>query len=145
MFNEKCIVFSLLCMGLFLYRPDIKNNYVLGGVLFSIFVASYVAMAWYDYYFNCDIVPLRRGSASVTGALKPPMHVPEKQSSGASPAPTQARHMLIYAFHLLMISPMLGYIALYQNQINSAVYPLLGALSVFTAGYHGASLISGVH
>ena len=60
--NEKCIVFSLICMGLFLYKPMFENTYLKYLSLFLIFVVAYVAMAWYDYYFNCDIVPLNRGS-----------------------------------------------------------------------------------
>ena len=78
-FNEKCIVYSLICMALFLYKPNITNNYVLAGTLFLIFVVAYIAMAWYDSFFNCDIVPLRRGKYSLTGLFKPPAHAPEKQ------------------------------------------------------------------
>jgi len=32
-FNEKCIVFSILCMSLFLYKPKFKNNYWLYFIL----------------------------------------------------------------------------------------------------------------
>ena len=60
--NEKCIVFSLICMTLFLFKPTFRNQYLLYFTLFIIFVVAYVAMAWYDYYFNCDIVPLKRGT-----------------------------------------------------------------------------------
>jgi len=77
--NEKCIVFSLICMALFLIKPTFKNQYLLYFSLFVIFVVAYVAMAWYDYYFNCDIVPLKRGTRSFTGLFKPPAHAPEKQ------------------------------------------------------------------
>ena len=55
------IIFSMICMALFLYKPNIKNQYVLYGVLFLIFNVAYVAMAWYDYYFNCDLLPLKKG------------------------------------------------------------------------------------
>ena len=103
-FNEKCIVFSLLCMGLFMYQPNIKNNYILGGVLFLIFVMSYLVMAWYDYYFNCDIVPLLRGTHSVTKLLKPPPHAPEKQI-GNNTDDNNKKYLLIYALHLFLIAP----------------------------------------
>uniref|UniRef100_A0A6C0JB74 Uncharacterized protein n=1 Tax=viral metagenome TaxID=1070528 RepID=A0A6C0JB74_9ZZZZ len=143
-FNEKCIVFSLLCMGLFMYQPNIKNNYILGGALFLIFVMSYVAMAWYDYYFNCDIVPLLRGTHSVTKMFKPPPHAPEKQI-GNNTDDNNKKYLLIYALHLFLIAPFLGYIALYQNNVNDMTYPLLGALTLFTTGYHGALMISKIH
>ena len=43
-FNEKCIFFSLINMGLFLYNPAIKNKYIMALSLFIVFVISYVAM-----------------------------------------------------------------------------------------------------
>ncbi len=56
-FNEKCIVFSIIIMALFLYKPNFRNQYFLYFTLFIIFIIAYVAMAWYDYAFNCDIAP----------------------------------------------------------------------------------------
>ncbi len=69
--NIKCIVFSLLIMTIFLYKPNIQNNYIMAFTLFGIFVLAYVAMAWYDYFYDCRILPLKRGEKSVTG-FKPP-------------------------------------------------------------------------
>ena len=106
--NEKCIVFSLICMALFLIKPTFKNQYLLYFSLFVIFVVAYVAMAWYDYYFNCDIVPLKRGTRSFTGLFKPPAHAPEKQEKDKdTKLDNSRRHMLIYAMHILMIAPLL--------------------------------------
>ena len=78
--NIKCIIFSLMIMVIFLYKPEIKNGYILYATLFGIFVASYVAMAWYDYYFDCRILPLKRGERSVTGVLKPPVYMEEQKT-----------------------------------------------------------------
>ena len=102
-FNEKCIVFSILCMMLFLYKPVFKNNYMLYFTLFVIFVVAYVAMAWYDYYFNCDLVSLRRGKYSITGILTPPTSSPEvKDGDAALEKINHDRRMyLIYAIHLI--------------------------------------------
>ena len=145
-FNEKCIVFSLICMALFLYKPNITNNYVLVGVLFLIFTIAYVAMAWYDFFFNCDILPLRRGKYSLTGKLKPPAHEPEKQEDHKdTPLDSKKRQVLIYAMHLLFIAPLLGYVAFKQTKINPITYPLIGTLAVFTASYHGLALMSAQH
>jgi hypothetical protein len=145
-FNEKCIVFSLICMALFLYKPNITNNYVLAGVLFLIFTIAYVAMAWYDYFFNCDILPLRRGKYSLTGTFKPPAHEPEKQEHHKdTPLDSNKRQTLIYAMHLLFIVPLLGYVAFKQTKINPITYPLIGTLAVFTASYHGLALMSSQH
>ena len=145
-FNEKCIVFSLICMALFLYKPNITNNYVLPGVLFLIFTIAYVAMAWYDFFFNCDILPLRKGKYSLTGTLKPPAHEPEKQEDHKdTPLDDKKRQILIYAMHLLFIAPLLGYVAFKQTKINPITYPLIGTLAVFTASYHGLALMSAQH
>ena len=144
--NEKCIVFSLICMALFLIKPTFKNQYLLYFSLFLIFVVAYVAMAWYDYYFNCDIVPLKRGTRSFTGQFKPPAHAPEKQEKDKdTKLDNSRRHMLIYAMHILMIAPLLGYIAIYKNKINPITYPIIGVLALFTAGYHGSAIMLHSH
>ena len=144
--NEKCIVFSLICMALFLIKPTFKNQYLLYFSLFVIFVVAYVAMAWYDYYFNCDIVPLKRGTRSFTGLFKPPAHAPEKQEKDKdTKLDNSRRHMLIYAMHILMIAPLLGYIAIYKNKINPITYPIIGVLALFTAGYHASAIMLHSH
>ncbi len=144
--NEKCIVFSLICMALFLIKPTFKNQYLLYFSLFVIFVVAYVAMAWYDYYFNCDIVPLKRGTRSFTGLFKPPAHAPEKQEKDKdTKLDNSRRHMLIYAMHILMIAPLLGYIAIYKNKINPITYPIIGVLALFTAGYHAGAIMLHSH
>ena len=45
--NEKCIFFSLICMALFLFKPNFHSNITLYFSLFIIFVVAYVAMAWF--------------------------------------------------------------------------------------------------
>ena len=146
-FNEKCIIFSLICMALFLYKPQFQNQYLLYLTLFIIFVVAYVAMAWYDYYFNCNIVPLKRGSGyGLTQLFKPDAHVPEKQKKDKDASlDNKRRHFLIYAMHLALIAPLLGYIAIYRKQINPITYPILGVLALFTAGYHGGMMLITSH
>ena len=144
--NEKCIVFSLICMALFLIKPTFKNQYLLYFSLFVIFVVAYVAMAWYDYYFNCDIVPLKRGTRSFTGQFKPPAHAAEKQEKDKDTSlDNHRRHILIYAMHILLIVPLLGYIAIYKNKINPITYPIIGVLALFTAGYHAGAIMLHSH
>jgi len=145
-FNVKCIIFSMICMALFLYKPDIKNQYILYGTLFVIFTAAYVAMAWYDYYFNCDILPLKKGKYSLQQYIKPPAHKPKKQVEHKDEAvDKKMRRILIYALHILFIVPILAYLALYKTKVRPMVYPLLGVLAVFTLGYHGVGLMTAMH
>lgn len=144
-FNIKCIIFSLIIMALFLYNPKIKNNYVLYGTLFIIFVISYVAMAWYDYFFDCRILPLRKGEKSWQKYIKPQAHEPEKQEDWICEQDKSLKMTLIYISHIIFIVPMLGYIALYRNRVNPMIYPLLGVLAIFTLGYHGIYLLVSSH
>ena len=140
-FNIKCIIFSLIIMGLFLFNPVIKNKLILGLILFIIFVVSYVAMAWYDFYYNCDILPLQRGTKSLTGLLKPNVHS-EKQLNETN---MSRGHMMIYASHIIFIVPLLIYIAYYKGKVNKMTYPILIVLAVFTVIYHGSAMIQGSH
>tara|TARA_B100000795_G_scaffold269766_4_gene260303 strand:- start:129 stop:599 length:471 start_codon:yes stop_codon:yes gene_type:complete len=140
--NEKCIIFSFICMGLFLYKPKFNSNLSLYLTLFIIFVISYVSMAWYDFFFNCDILPLRRGTHSLTSTLKPPAHEEGKQVRDEDTQLDQSRkHILIYILHILFIVPILAYIAIKKKKVNKIIYPLLGVMAVFTAGYHGSALL----
>lgn len=145
--NIKCIVFSLLCMALFLYRPSYKRRWLLYSALFAIFVVSYVALAWYDYAYDCRLQPLQRGTLSLTGLFKPPMHMPAKQKVGSKkhPVETNRRALLVNMSHVLFIAPLLFYLVWKRKKANPMVYPLIFALSVFTLLYHGLSLLYRVH
>ena len=144
--NIKCIVFSLICMMLFLYKPSLKNDFTLYTTLFIIFVISYVAMAWYDYYYDCRINPLKRGGKSFTGMFKPPAHMPEKQiEHKETKKDTQRNNMLIYLSHILFITPILVYLAVYKHNTHPNVYPIVGALAGFTLLYHGGKAVYASH
>ena len=143
--NIKCIIFSLMIMVIFLYKPEIKNGYILYSTLFGIFVVAYVAMAWYDYYFDCRILPLKRGERSLTGKLKPPVYM-EEQKTGKKPRKAINRQaLMIYLSHIIFIVPLLIYIAVYKKKISKMTYPIIGALAVFTLGYHGFELMAKMH
>ena len=144
--NVKCIVFALILMAVFLYKPNFSSNFFLYGTLFIIFVLAYVSMAWYDYYYDCRIDPLKRGQISLTGLFKPEAHIPEKQEQYVEqPIDTSRKHTLIYMSHIIIIVPILAYIVVYQNKVDPFIYPLLGALAVFTLLYHSGALITQSH
>jgi len=141
--NVKCIVFSLLCMMLFLITPpNMNNKLLLATALIAIFAISYVAMAWYDYYYDCRIAPLKRAKYSITGLFKPPVHVPEKQLYSDSDKPTR---IIVYMFHILLVVPILVYMVTMRRKANVMIYPFLGAIAVFTMIYHGIKLIDASH
>ena len=140
-FNIKCIIFALIIMIIFLYSPNIKNSYVLYATLFITFVVSYVAMAWYDYFFDCRTLPLRKSGHSLQKHIKPKAHMPEKQEDWICEKDTSLKYILIYVLHILIIVPLIAYVAIYKKKAHPYIYPLLGVLATFTLGYHGVYLL----
>ena len=143
--NVKCIIFSLLIMTIFLYKPNIKSKLIMGTTLFSIFVIAYVAMAWYDYFYNCNVLPLKRGDKSFTGLFKPPAHSEKQTKKNDSHRENKKGHMIIYLSHIIFIVPLLLYIAYYKKNVNKLTYPILIALGIFTLLYHGGAMLLGSH
>ncbi len=141
--NEKCIFFSLICMALFLFKPNFKSNIMLYLSLFIIFVIAYVSMAWYDYYFDCQTLPLKKGSiGGITAILKPESHNKDKQQTHKETnKDKRIKMILIYWSHILFIVPILAYVAVVRTKANKMIYPLLGVMAVFTAVYHGIHLL----
>ena len=134
--NIKCIIFSLMCMGLFLIKPeDIPVSKEFS--LFILFVLAYVSMAWYDFYYNCQLMPFERGSSdmSITGNLKP-----EEQDSLCE-LEKHRYHTIIYATHIFFIVPLLAYIYKKKGKVSERMYGMLGALVVFTFLYHGYKML----
>ena len=110
--NEKCIFFALIIMILFMYKPDFKSEYTKYVTLAFLFVLAYVSMAWYDSYFDCRTLPLKKGDG-LTGMLKPAAHVPEKQiEHKESKQDIEKKKALIYFGHIVIIVPMLAYVAI---------------------------------
>jgi hypothetical protein len=139
--NIKCIIFSIIIMVIFLMKPEFKSNVVLGITLFTIFVVSYVALAWYDYYYDCKTLPLQRGDKSLTGLFKPEAHS-EKQVDKTN---VKKGHLMIYASHITLIVPLLVYIGYYKHNVNPMTYPILIVLAIFTLVYHSGAIIQGSH
>tara|TARA_Y100000590_G_scaffold450115_1_gene589278 strand:- start:154 stop:627 length:474 start_codon:yes stop_codon:yes gene_type:complete len=143
--NIKCIIFSMICIALFLYKPNIKNQYLLYSILFLIFVIAYVSMAWYDYFYECRILPLRQSEYSWMRLIKPEAHIPEKQLDNKCKKDKNIHTILIYLSHIFLIAPIIAYVAINKKRVNPMIYPLLGVLAFFTLGYHGLGLISKSH
>ena len=102
-------------------------------------------MAWYDYFFDCRVLPLRKGEKSWQKYIKPQPHQSEKQVDWICETDKSRKMILIYVSHIIFIVPTLAYIAIYKNKVNPIIYPLLGVLAIFTLGYHGMYLIFSSH
>lgn len=141
--NIKCIIFSMIIIILFLYCPTFTNAWIKYITLFMIFSVSYVAMAWYDYIFDCRIAPLKKGYASLQQIIKPEAHVPEKQLEDKDTSlDINLNKIMIYLFHILMVVPLLLYIVYYKKKIHPSIYPVVGSLAAFTLAYHGYKMIA---
>lgn len=142
--NIKCIIFSLIIMTLFLYKPNIKNKYILSIVLFLIFALSYISMAWYDYFFDCQNLPFKRASFSITGLFKPPIHSDQQleEKNGTNKDKNNSYKIIIYASHILFIVPFLLYLVYKKGNVTNYYYGILSALLIFTFGYHSIGLFN---
>jgi hypothetical protein len=146
--NPKCILFALVCMGLFLIRPTFQHPVVALAALTVVFWVAYIAMAWYDYYFNCDIAPLRKGEYSLQGWFKPPAHAPSKQSvpTGVPQGAIDASRdqIVIYLLHLVFIVPLIATIAILGRGTPRSAFWLLGATALLTVLYHSYALYAAI-
>jgi hypothetical protein len=144
--NIKCIIFSVMIMMIYTFRPPVLSLLPSLLIYFIIFVISYVALAWYDYYYACSQLPLQRSSIGVTHYLKPPVHEPEKQTEHMfSEKEINKNNTTIYALHLLLIVPLLLYVGIKSKQIPMEAFYLIIVVAVFTSVYHGFRLLSVAH
>jgi hypothetical protein len=144
--NIKCIIFSLIIMIIYTYKPPVLSTVANIIIYFLIFVVSYVALAWYDYYYGCIQLPLQRSKVSLTRFFKPPVYDKEKQEGHMfSQKEMDKNSTVIYAMHLLLIVPLLLYVGIGKNKVDQGVYIIILALAGFTAVYHGFRLISSSH
>ena len=146
--NIKCIIFSIIIMIIYTFRPPILSLVPSLIVYFIIFVISYVALAWYDYYYACSQLPLQksRGGGGFTGYFKPPPHEPTKQIEHTfTQTELDKNNKTLFALHLLLIVPILLYIGIYRNKTPVQAFYLLIVLAGFTAVYHGFRLLSVSH
>ena len=146
--NPKCVLFSLACIALFLIKPSFPGPISAFVSLFVLFWVAYIAMAWYDYYFNCDIVPLRKGTLSLQGKLKPPAYVPEKQNLpvGVSQGKIDEHRdlIVIYLLHILIIVPLIAFIAILGKRAPQSAFWMLGATAAMTLVYHSLGFYTAV-
>jgi hypothetical protein len=145
--NIKCIIFSIIIMIIYTFRPPILSLGPSLLVYFLIFVISYVALAWYDYFYSCEQLPLFKSTGGgLTDYLKPKMHEPEKQKEHLfSQKEIDKNNITIYVLHILIIVPLLLYIGLKAQKTPKEAFYVLLVLSAFTAVYHGFRLLGTAH
>ena len=144
--NIKCIVFSLIIMFIYTFKPAQFSLLPTMFIYFIIFVISYVSLAWYDYYYGCSQLPLQRSKISITSQFKPPVYDAKRQIEHMfSQKEIDKNNTVIYALHLLLIVPFISYIGLKRGKVSENVFNMLLVLAGFTAVYHGFRLLSTAH
>ena len=146
--NIKCIIFSIIIMIIYTFRPPVLSLLPSLTVYFIIFVISYIFLAWYDYFYGCNQLPLFKssGSIKITDNFKPPPHEPEKQKEHLfSKKEIEKNNTSIYALHFLIIVPLLLYIGIKAQKTPIQAFYLLLVLAAFTATYHGVRVLGVVH
>ena len=144
--NIKCIIFSIIIMVIYTIKPPKLTLVPSLSVYFVIFVISYVALAWYDYYYVCSQLPLHKSTTGITDYLKPPAHEPEKQINHLfSQKEMDKNNTMIYILHLLIIVPLLLFIGIKRMHTPKEAFYILIVLAAFTSVYHGFRLLSTSH
>lgn len=129
--NPKCLLFAAAIMALYWF-PTTKNKWMLPVVFFI----AYVAMAWYDYMYNCDLVMLSgRNIGSLDAIFKP-----QRRHKRTAPlAPNQEKEYLqrVYWFHVIAVAPLLIYIGSRGIAANEKLFPVVLIAGLVALAYHG--------
>jgi hypothetical protein len=138
--NPKCLLFSVIIMGIYWFSPINKNSFLLP----IIFVLSYVAMAWYDYIYNCDYI-MYSGNAlgpnTIDAIFKPQQRNTNHNKPNLSKNQEKEYLRRVYLFHVLAVSPILLYVGYYGEQSNKKIFPVILTLGGISMGYHGLRMI----
>lgn len=139
-FNVKCVVFGLsLCAAYWYLPPRVVT------LLPLIFIAGYIAMGWYDELYNCD-TRLKSGTSPLGLAMLDTPFKPETSTAGPGSGNLSVsegavfRKRNIFLLHLVIVAPLLFYLAAYGSESDPRVWPLLGGLAMLVTAYHGGRL-----
>jgi len=135
--NPKCLLFAAIIMMIYWFAPADKNPYLLP----VIFVISYVAMAWYDYIYKCDITMYSGyniGPNTLDAIFKPQLRQREHPETKKLSKNQEAEYLKrVYLFHLIAVVPLLLYVGSRGNKTNSQMYPVVMMLGFMALFYHG--------
>jgi hypothetical protein len=138
--NPKCIIFSIVIIGLFFYEPPNMKDYLKLITAFVLFVISYVSMAWYDYKFECQKLALKKSTSSlgITSKFKPPVYSETQlDKSKMTKDEKKLEWALINIYHLLFLAPLFLYVGLHKDSSKPFTTVLLIVNFVFAIIYHG--------
>jgi hypothetical protein len=143
--NAKCVIFSIVIIGLFFYKPPNMNIYYNLLLSFVLFVVSYVGMAWYDYSFECQKLALKKSSSNIgiTDKFKPKPH--SESQLNRSKMTKEERKLdwtLINIYHLFLVVPIFMYVGIQKDKTNQLGYILLIINFIFAILYHAVRVFN---
>lgn len=137
--NIKCVIFSGIIIGLFFYCPPKMNIGWNIFISFILFVVAYVAMAWYDYKFECMKLALKRGTnpAGITSKFKPETHT-ESQGDRSKMTADEKKleYLLLNLYHVFIVTPVAIYIGLNGDMASNTSIIFLFVNFMFAFIYH---------
>jgi len=152
--NIKCVIISIIGILLFLL-PGFQiyeegNIWSMIIIIMLLFIVLYVAIAYYDYIYDCN-PKLKRGYYSITGAFKPPNTEPTTCEQSLKDEHNTLRS--IHLMHLFIVAPMLTYAGIIgykhvtgkstiNTNLSSQLFTVLAATGGVTALYHGYRFIN---
>jgi len=139
--NPKCVIFAFILMAGYWFMPP-KQVILLP----MIFITSYIALAWYDFVYNCD-VPLFSGISPIGAATFDSWGKPQRrQNRPAIPTDVplvkdqeRAYRRNVNLFHVLGVMPfflLMAYLGL-NNTINKGERAALWMVFGWIILYHG--------
>ena len=139
--NVKCILIGIIMMIMYWILPY-RNPFMLP----VIFLVTYIAIAWYDYLYNCS-AQLYSGTyplsiATLDSWAKPQRRFEVKKDT----LPLVKEQELIYkkkiyALHSLFIAPFLFYLGWYGRKANNNIWFVVGTVAFLALLYHGLRII----
>ena len=138
--NAKCVIFSLIIIGLFFYCPPKMELAMQLMLCFILFVVAYVAMAWYDYEFQCMRLPLKKSGSGygITGLFKPTAYAASQTDRNAmTDDEVQLDMILIHLLHLIVIAPVVFLVGWRGIESPRWAIIMLIAILSFAMLYHG--------
>lgn len=140
--NIKCVFYGFALMLAYWFLPG-QNVYLLP----VIFIFAYIAMAWYDYLYDCN-AKMYSGNSPVGMSVFDSIFKPQRRGESKKyprddsllPDQEQAYLRTVYLFHLIAVVPLLGYIGWQGVNANPKVFPALLAVAGLAGVYHGARL-----
>lgn len=135
--NIKCVIFSSVLVAAYIFT-SCKPNYLM---TVPIFIASYVAMAWYDKTYNCG-TPLKTGTAIGPGTIDS-IFKPQNRNYNGEGAVNQEEQYLnnVYLFHVLLVAPLMIYIGIKKQKTQNEVFSVLASFGIIAGLYHSYRLI----